>query len=225
MSGYYLQRRGDSREEGPFSEEELLDWLDNGEIDDDDWCRPAGQTRARPVGELFQVISPEEEEEEDPTDLPEPTDPADPLSEEHVLYRGSPSLLSYTSQLAAIAVVLAAGWWVGAFGLWWVVGAVGVALLLLVRLLLHRAAREYVVTTERVESTVGLLRRETREIRLRDLQAIRLRKTGSLGWLGVGTIIFARSDAPEEDVVFERIARARRVIARVCEWQKRAPRV
>jgi hypothetical protein len=92
-------------------------------------------------------------------------------------------------------------------------------LLLVVRVLLHRAAREYVVTTERVEARIGLVAPKGRCLWLRDLDAIRLHRSGVLGWLGVGTVIFSGGGSGEE-VVFERIARVRRVIGLVRERQR-----
>lgn len=240
MPKYFIQRRGETREEGPFCEEELLDLLDEGEISPADWCRPSHAPRPCRVDQLFQTITPEvrpstpqphgrwlEEGEEAPEE-DEAIDAEDDFGlpeEEQLVYHGSPSVFSYTSQVALIGLVLAAGWWAGAFGLWWVAGSVGLAVLLLARVLLHRAAREYTITTERVESSIGLVRRVTRSLRLRDMTAIRLHQSGVLGWLGIGTVIFAQGNAEEDEVVFERVARVRRVIARVREWQKRQPRV
>lgn len=305
----FIQRR-DGREEGPYSEEEVLDLLDSGQLSPRDWCRVNDQPHAQTIGEVFEIIAPEppssprkttaphtprrvspqardeeenadadaeedtDEDEDDDTqsddarhrveanpnlddedaevigkrerdDLPEDDgyenedeeeeneDAADgedddfekPFPEEETLvYRGSPSLLAYGSPLAFIVLVLAAGYWAGAFGAKWVMASVAISLLLLVRLLLHRAAREYMVTTERVEASHGLLSKDTRQILLRDLSAIRVIRRWPLSWLGVGTIIFSADAGPEDDVVFERVGRARRVIALARAWQQCQPR-
>lgn len=191
-------------DEEAFEDEPAVDDEEDDERDDDD--DDEGDTD-------------EEDEwvnEGDNLELPE---------EEELIYHGSPSWLSYSSQLGLITLVLAAGWWAGAFGLWWVVGSVGLALWLLARVLLHRATRDYMVTTERVESSIGLVRRVTRSIHLRDLQAIRLHQSGLLGFLGIGTVIFSDGGPEKDEVVFDRVPRVRRLIACVREWQRRHSRV
>ncbi len=240
----FILRRGGG-EDGPYSEEEVTAALAAGDVSPRDWCRLENEPHARMIGEVFGHWPDEEEREEEDAEAAEGDEEEEgengdrdrgahtpargPVEsggaeapgieegedEEVLVYAGSPSLLGYGWPMAVAAAVLAAGYWLGRFGVEWVVGALAVALLLVARVLLHRGAREYVVTTERVVATVGLLARRRREIRLGDLTSIRLHKRGPLGWLGVGTVIFSSDAAGEEDVVFERIRGVKRVIALV----------
>lgn len=207
---FILRRQGG--EEGPYSEEEVLDALDAGALSPHDWCRLGDQSEAQRLGEVFERV---------PSSAAARTDA--PVGEE-VVYRGSPSWMGYGWPVSVSAGVLAAGYWLGQFGVTWVVGALAVALGLIVRLLLHRGAREYVVTTERVEATVGLLAKRTRQIHLRELQSIRLHRPRPLGWLGVGTVIFSGDGGSDDDVIFERVGRVNRVIALVRDCQRRESR-
>jgi Bacterial PH domain len=61
MSWKIVILHDDGREEGPFTEEEILDLLDAGEVTRDDWCRVPGQPHDRQIGELFQTIVPPSE--------------------------------------------------------------------------------------------------------------------------------------------------------------------
>lgn len=58
MSWQVVILRRDGQEEGPLSEEEVLDLLDAGELSADEWCRVVGQPHEQRVGELFETISP-----------------------------------------------------------------------------------------------------------------------------------------------------------------------
>jgi hypothetical protein len=142
-------------------------------------------------------------------------------ADEVVVYDGSPSVLGYGGALVVAAVILGVGYRLGRFGAWWVMGALAVSLVLVGRMLVHRAAREYLVTTERVVATVGLMAKRTREIPLRELTSIRVLYPSLLGWLGVGTVIFSRGAGPGQEVVFERIGRVRKVIALVRDGCRR----
>lgn len=228
---FILRRQGG--EDGPYSEEHVLDALQAGDLSPDDWCRIDDQPQAQRLAEVFQRVGVDgdgdgdgdadwgEDEEEDGDGEDEDDDVPEDEDEEEVVYAGSPSVLGYGWTLVAAGGVLAAGYWLGRFGVKWVTGAMAVALLLVVRMLVHRASREYLVTTERVEATVGLVTKRTRRIPLRALASIRLHRPGPLGWLGVGTVIFSSDAGPSDDVVFERVGRVRKVIAAVRAWQRR----
>lgn len=75
MSWQVVILRGGGKEEGPFSEEEILDLLDAGEVTRNDWCRVEGQPYQQRLGELFQTISPE-------ADLKSARDPDGDIREE-----------------------------------------------------------------------------------------------------------------------------------------------
>jgi hypothetical protein len=284
---FILGRHGG--EDGPYTEEEVLDALQAGDLSPLDWCRLEDQPQAQMLGEVFERVPPEDADGSDDAEpiatpaeppagsplrpSPSVTEPRPPRrgdhagedreerdeddveldaaeadeeererageseeeeaagevggdegDEEEMVYFGSPSWLGYGWPLMVAGAVLAAGYWLGQFGVKWVVGALAVALVLVVRLLLHRAAREYVVTTDRVEATLGLLAKTTRQIPLRELGSIRLHRPWPLGWLGVGTIIFSSDGGSGDDVIFERVGRVQRVIALVRDQQRRAGR-
>lgn len=242
MSVRVFIQRTDGGEDGPYGEEEVLDALAAGELSPLDWCRIDDEPQAQRLGEVFEAVPTEEKPEngnsngEEDEDLREETDRIDASAmeedgedaedadndddeEEVLVYRGSPSVLAYASTFGVAAGVLAAGYWAGQFGVKWVTGGLVVSLFLVVRVLLHRGGREYVVTSRGVQSTTGWLSKSTRRLSLAELTAIRLHRGGLMGWLGVGTIVFSGRGGPAGDVVFERVGRARRVIARVREWQ------
>jgi hypothetical protein len=221
---FILRRQGG--EDGPYSEEHILDALEAGDLSPDEWCRIDDQPQAQRLAEVFEQglgREGEDEEEDEKEDEKEDEDEEDEEDEEEeaIVYEGSPSLLGYGWTLGVAGLVLAAGYWLGRFGVKWVTGALAVALVLVVRLLVHRASREYLVTTERVQETVGLVSKTTRQIPLRALASIRLHRPWPMGWLGVGTVIFSSDAGPSDDVVFERVGRVRKVIATVREWQRR----
>ena len=222
----------DNNEEQPVADDEEPDgeqaatW-DDGEDEEED---EGGEQDEEQRGdeELDDNEQDEDEQDEDEGDAEE-----DAAEEEEaevgaaaddgaevLVYRGTPSVLAYGPALGIAAAVLAAGYWAGQFGVKWVTGGLAVALFLVVRVLLHRGAREYVVTSERVQSTTGWISKSTRRIPLAELTAIRLHRGGVLGRLGVGTVVFSGGGGPRADVVFERVWRARRVIERVREWQE-----
>ncbi|MFN0129910.1 MAG: PH domain-containing protein [Verrucomicrobiales bacterium] len=213
---FILRPRGG--EDGPYTEEQVMDGLAAGDLSPTDWCRLEDQPQAQMLREVFEIEEEAGEQGEEGEEAGEGGDSEDEDEDdsedegEAIVYAGSPSLLGYGWTMAVAGGVLAAGYWLGRFGVPWVVGALGIALVLIVRLLLHRAAREYVVTTERVVSTIGLVTRTSREIPLGELASIRLHKAGPFGWLGVGTLIFSAEDAEMGDVVFERVGRVNRVI-------------
>ncbi len=271
--------RRDGREEGPFSDEEVLDMLDTGQLRRTDWCRLVDEPQSQLLGDLFETISPpapeknaaeelfedlamtgaleeEAEAEEAEADAeaedsaavgstaasspnrshrsymtyrpytPTPSEYSDPFPEldpddpsEQVLWSGSPSWLGYTRSFALSAILLAAGWWAGMFGPVFIVTAVTLSLLVVGRILVHRAAREFLVTTERVQTTHGIVSRRSVEIEFDDLSSIRVIQAWPLGWFGVGTVIFSADGGAEDDVVFDKIPRCRRLIRLVRDWQ------
>ena len=275
MTPRVLILRRDGREEGPFSEEEVLDMLDTGQLRRTDWCRLVDDPQSQLIGDLFETISPpapernaaeelfedlaktgarvqpddggeedeeqeteEEDEAEDSpiascrpftTDTPATLESSDPFPDldpddpsEQVLWSGSPSWLGYTRSLAFAAVLLGAGWWAGMFGPAFIVTAVTLSLFIVGRLLVHRAAREFLVTTERVQTTVGIVSKHSVEIEFDDLSSIRVIQAWPLGWFGVGTVIFSADGGPEDVVVFEKIPRCRRRTPNSCRscWRR-----
>ena len=288
MKGHvFIVRRG-GVEDGPYTADEVLAALEEGDLSPHDWGRLASQPHAQMLSELFDQDGWDEEEprlpaEASPSGRGEPSpktthssvppdfsslqraeisqevddedvddedvddgdvddeevddedvddedvDDGDVDDEEvddgDVEYRAAPSLLGYGWPLVVVGLVLTAGYWLGQFGVRWVTGSLGVAFILVVRLLWHRAAREYVVTAEAVEATVGLVAKSSRRVWLRDLSSIRLHRPWPMRWLGVGTVVFSSGDAyPGGDVIFERVGRVNRLVAVVRARQQRLGR-
>ena len=263
MKGHvFIVRRG-GVEDGPYTADEVLAALEEGDLSPHDWGRLASQPHAQMLSELFDQDGWDEEEprlpaEASPSGRGEPSpktthssvppdfsspqraeisqdvddedvDDGDVDDEDvddgDVEYRAAPSLLGYGWPLVVVGLVLTAGYWLGQFGVRWVTGSLGVAFILVVRLLWHRAAREYVVTAEAVEATVGLVAKSSRRVWLRDLSSIRLHRPWPMRWLGVGTVVFSSGDAyPGGDVIFERVGRVNRLVAVVRARQQRLGR-
>ena len=263
MKGHvFIVRRG-GVEDGPYTADEVLAALEEGDLSPHDWGRLASQPHAQMLSELFDQYGWDEEEPRSSTAagssgrgeaLLEKTAPSLPsdlsslqmaevsqdfddgevddgevddgeVDDGDIEYRAAPSLLGYGWPLVVVGLVLTAGYWLGQFGVRWVTGSLGVAFILVVRLLWHRAAREYVVTAEAVEATVGLVAKSSRRVWLRDLSSIRLHRPWPMRWLGVGTVVFSGGDAhPGGDVIFERVGRVNRLLAVVRERQQRLGR-
>jgi hypothetical protein len=278
MKGHvFIVRRG-GVEDGPYTAEEVLAALEEGDLSPHDWGRLASQPHAQMLSELFDQDGWDDEEPRSPaaaspsgrgepsTKTTPPSMPSDfsspqmadvfqevddeevddeevddgevddeevddeevddgEVDDGDVEYRAAPSLWGYGWPLVVVGLVLTAGYWLGQFGVKWVTGSLGVAFILVVRLLWHRAAREYVVTAEAVEATIGLVAKSSRRVWLRDLSSIRLHRPWPLRWLGVGTVVFSGGDAhPGGDVIFERVGRVNRLLAVVRERQQRLGR-
>lgn len=228
MSAEYLIHFSDGSTDGPYTEEDLLDMVDADELSAGAICEDTTTGKRMRVRQLFQVIPPAPASGKDAAPSPESPPPAParwipaPLPEEPVTpvtapprvrtwYTGHPSLLNYPVSLLLSAALAAAGWYAGRWdGMYlaagWIAGCGMLAVMLLIR-----SSSEYFVTNRRVEARNGLLSKSSKEIRLEDIRAINVSKTGLKGLLGVGTIIFSASGGTEEDVVFHQILRAHAV--------------
>ena len=105
------------------------------------------------------------------------------------------------------------GWWLAAG---WLTGGLWLALALL-----RRSAVEYRISTRRVEVQRGLISKSSQEIRIPDIRAINVRKSGFPGLLGVGDLIFSSASGGQEDVIFHQVAGAHRLKNQVRRLQDR----
>ncbi len=205
---WHILLPGGSRE-GPYAEEELLDFLDAGEIAAETQCHHATSGRTTTAGALFRVVPPVVtapaskpvhvpwEPAPFPGEKPAAAGSATPRV--RLIYNGHPCVLCYwrsavlASALGAsgallkenVPALLAAG----------LLAAAGV----LLQAVLHRMSAHYILTSTRVESRRGLAGPRSRELRIVDTRAISI--TGS-GFPGIGTITFAGPASPTDDVVF-----------------------
>ena len=227
----------DGEREGPYTEEDLLDFLDSGELAPEACVLHLPDDRVARAGELFRVI---EGEAPDRTaavrkaetrrpwvPAPFPDESAATLSApkplpDRVIYRGHPAWVTYwRSGLFAFVLVgggwLLREWWAEASG----VGLIGGTFSLLWAGL-HRLGRCYLVTTRRVEVIRGLVARSSRELQHRDIRSVNVVRRGLAGLLGVGTIVFSATGGREDDVVFHRVWRPDRLKELLRKLQARA---
>lgn len=139
------------------------------------------------------------------------------------VYTGHPSFWNYWRSLGLSLGLMAGGWYAGRWdhGVWWLAAGWVSGSLWLALTLLRRSAVEYRVTTRRVEIQQGLISKSSREIRIPDIRAINVRKSGFTGLLGVGDLSFSSSTGGEEDVVFHQTPGAHRLKNRVRQLQDR----
>ena len=245
MIAEYLIHLPDGTHDGPYTEEDLLDMVDADELAAGTFCEDTATGRRCRVSDLFKVIPPSPLTETNaagdaplrpppttspparwvPAPLPEPRADAAPAAlPARTVHAGHPSLLNYWRSMAASLALMAGGWYAGRWedgGLWlaggWLSGSLWLALTLF-----RRSAVEYRVTTRRVETMRGFLSKSSQEIRIADIRAINVRKSGFSGLLGVGDVIFSASGGAEEDVVFHQTAGAHNLKNRVRRLQDRA---
>ena len=246
MIAEYLIHLSDGTTDGPYTEEDLLDMVDADELGAGTVCEDTATGRRCRVRDLFKVIPPPLAAAESgspsgeplaaadstpaparwvPVPFPEPAAaPAAPLPLPlRTLHAGHPSLWMYWRSLVAALALMAGGWYAGRWeygGIWlaggWLSGSLWLALTLF-----RRCAIEYRVTTRRVEVERGIFSKSSQEIRIPDIRAINVRKSGFTGLLGVGDLIFSSSGGLEEDVIFHRIAGAHGLKNRVRRLQDR----
>jgi membrane protein YdbS with pleckstrin-like domain len=213
---YYILN-ADGTRAGPYAEEEILDLLEGGTLRPDAPCLHEASGRIRPAGAMFQVLEPEQEA----APAPVPWQPA-PFPREvetakadrprpRLLYRGNPCVFTYWRSVLAAGVLVAAGLlmrerWPAGIVVCHIASSV-----VLMAAILHRMRTQYTITGTRVEVTSGLLARSSRELRIADIRAINVTRTGLSGVLGIGSITFSSAAGQQDDVVFRRVLGASRL--------------
>jgi uncharacterized membrane protein YdbT with pleckstrin-like domain len=139
------------------------------------------------------------------------------------LYAGHPSCWTYWRSLGLSLALMGGGWYAGRWehGAWWLAAGWVSGSLWLALTLLRRSSVEYLVTTRRVEVQRGLISKSSQEIRIPDIRAINVRKSGLAGLMGVGDLSFSSATGGEEDVVFHQAPGAHRLKNRVRQLQDR----
>jgi|GEM_PF-561639 len=130
---------------------------------------------------------------------------------ERVVYRGRPTILKYAKWLIVIALLGIGSMFLGRFGDIFPIIGWTVAIIAAIGLTFERYTKLYVVSDQRVELIEGLIATSSREVRIRDIRAINVSRTGVLGLLGVGTVEFASAGSDEVEVAFADVARATKV--------------
>lgn len=135
------------------------------------------------------------------------------------LYRGRPSWVNYWKSLFLGTVVVAGGIVLWERNGWILFGALLLALAIYSYICLLRSMRLYVVTPRRVEVIYGLITKNSHEVRVQDIRAINVKKSGFKGLMGVGTVEFDSAGGEGAEVSFSDVWSAQRVKALVRELQ------
>lgn len=193
----------DQQQYGPYTSAELQTYVMQGSFALTDLCWQAGWPEWRPVASVVRVPPP-------PPPLPPAHEPASPIDttgprEEEVLWQGHTTWWKYAG---AIFWSCLTGVIVGVFTL-------GLGLLIIPPLLLlfylERQRRRFVVTNKRVKAEWGLITKSSSEVRIRDIRAMNIRRTGLAGLFGIGTLEFSSSAGGGVEVAFPAILNAQGV--------------
>lgn len=204
----------ENEQEGPYAEHELLDMLDAREISPEQMCLQLPSGEQRPAGEWFVTIEPELEDAcVDDAEEIEPAhaeiDAADHL--EFTQWKSHPSWLAFAPWLLTSAAL---AWLVLRYAdrspTTLAAGLATAALLLGIATLLRQRVT-YIVNSDRVELRSGWVLKSSSEIRLADVHAMVVTKSGFLGLLGVGSIGFSSSDNGRDELVFQRVRGVERI--------------
>ncbi|MBL9160436.1 MAG: PH domain-containing protein [Verrucomicrobiales bacterium] len=150
--------------------------------------------------------------EESPAPPREPRRPVGPPRDPRlILYAGHPSVLSFPVTVLFILGSVAGGVWARENSGWWLFAGLVAALFGVSWILFQRSLRLYVVTPRRVETITGFIAKSSHEVRIEDIRAINVRKSGLPGLLGVGTVEFASAGGAAVDVAFVDVYAAHRI--------------
>ena len=129
--------------------------------------------------------------------------------DEHIVWKGSVSQWHYAGRWLLILLLLAGA--VAAFVVHLpaalpalIVASVlaGLALILLIIILIDRARRTYTITNHRIAVEIGIIAKQSNEIRLHDVRSINLTTTGISGLFGIGRLEFSSAASDDAEVVF-----------------------
>jgi hypothetical protein len=206
---WYLLLPGGERE-GPYAEEELLDFLDSGEITPEAPCHHPASGRTAAAGSLFRTLSPvivapaspSAPVAWEPAPFPEEKSAAPPRA--RLLYHGHPCVLCYWRSFLLAGVLAAGGALVRENLPALFVTGLLLAAVVLLRAVLHRMSAHYILTTTRVEVRRGLFAPRSRELRIADIRAVSIHGSGCPG---IGTLRCAGPASPADDVAFRNVWR------------------
>lgn len=168
----------------------------------------------RPFNPFGQSDIPQFEEDSEIDDLPYSSASYPPTSaEEETLYMGHPSWLAFPKSLIGFATFASATVYVLAahIGLEWVMLLGSIAGLFLVFITLERTTTTYFVTSHRIEIEFGIIGRNTKEVRIRDIRAIDVHQRGYKAIVGLGTVEFDSSASSGPEVIFTNVRRPHQI--------------
>jgi hypothetical protein len=203
---------------------EILDWDPEPAVEETT-SGPAADFSEDPIAPFDPGPSPSpeddlpEEFEDDDFDLDEEIletleeleDSGPPSNPNTILYAGHPSLLSFPRTLFLVAVTLGGGIWFRDTSNWIFFAGLVVALFAVSWILLERSMHLYLITPRRAEIVTGLIAKSSNEVRIEDIRAINVVKSGLTGLLGVGTVEFDSSGGSSVEVAFKNVWAANRI--------------
>ena len=232
---------GEDGRQGPFTWEELDDLVAEGEIGEESRCSTESAEVFHAVGEILDQGPPPPDPvvQTDPTraeslpimgDTP-PVQTDSGLGDEETeeereprsrpLYRGHPTLLSYPRSLLLATALAVGGFFSHSLHPALGVAGIALALLIVVGVGVERSFRLYLVSRRRVELVYGIFAKSSRELRIEDIRAINVNRSGLLGILGIGTVEFSSAGSDEVEVAFDDVWAAQRVKGIVRKLQDR----
>jgi uncharacterized membrane protein YdbT with pleckstrin-like domain len=144
---------------------------------------------------------------------------------EQMVFEGHPSwravLTFYVSGLAIVAVAAAIGALVSGAGLAILLGAVVLAIVILVGLIKRQATR-YVITSERLHIRHGILAKRTQETRVQRVQNVNTEQSFFQRIMQVGTVDFDTAGTDDSEFRFVGVANPEEVVRAVDRAQRAA---
>jgi hypothetical protein len=156
----------------------------------------------------------EEDWEEEPADNiqdeQEQQMPVDPDGEV-AIYRGKPAAWNYPVSMVLVLTSLACGSWLMQYHILYLAAGCGLASFFLFAIEFTRCHSVFLISNQRVEVIRGLFTRSSREVRIRDIRAIDVEKTGWRGLLNIGDVFFSSAGSADEEVTFQGVAYPHRI--------------
>ncbi|MCB1066001.1 MAG: PH domain-containing protein [Verrucomicrobiae bacterium] len=223
---------------GPFTEDDLLEMVDEGELSYDDPCLREGSATIQRIRQVLdwegergdeternrptpEILDSDDDDEEESDDMEEPAiDPpvasrrklvGPPRNPNLILYAGHPSVLSFPKALLLIVACVGGGIYGHDQSQWWLFGGLVAALFGVSWILLQRSMRLYLITPRRVEIVTGLIAKSSKEVRIEDIRTINVLTPGIRGLFGVGSVEFASSGGSSIEVAFTEVYAAHRI--------------
>ena len=127
--------------------------------------------------------------------------------QEYLLHHFHPSWLSYRKALFAMLICGALGYlsYRAKMNMAYPFTAGSFFILCFLNTWLDRSSIDYYITTRRVEAEVGLIGRNSDEIRISDIRAMDVQMKGLSGLIGIGSINFSSGGGPLLDVHFKNV--------------------
>ena len=144
---------------------------------------------------------------------------------EEMVFEGHPSwravLTFYVGGIAIVAVAAAIGALVSGVGLAVLLGAVVLALVIVVGLVKRQATR-YVITSERLHIRHGILSKRTQETRIQRVQNVNTEQSFFERIMQVGTVDFDTAGTDDSEFRFVGVANPEEVVRAVDKAQRAA---